>query len=139
MEEQRNVQVMEKNPGAKIDWQQDGEKIIFGDDDLSIRCDTRQRDWAVHVDVCMDNDNNLVIGVGTGRYYVAQIDIPPIEYEETEAEGDAEAETEAQAAAEAGGPGGQLRNVRREAKPLNMGDVVLTLWSVDDLQPAVKQ
>lgn len=139
MYEQRNVQVLEKNPGTKIDWQQDGCKIIFGDDDLSIRCDTRQRDWAVHMDVCMDNDNNLVIGVGTGRYYVAQIEIPPIEYEEIEAEESAEVQAETEATEGADAPGGQLRNVKREAKPLDMGDVVLTLWSVDDLQPAVKQ
>lgn len=139
MDEQKNVQVLEKNPGTKIDWQQDGCKIIFGDDDLSIRCDTRQRDWAVHMDVCMDNDNNLVIGVGAGRYYVAQIEIPPIEYEEIEAEEGAEVQAETEATEGADASGGQLRNVKREAKPLDMGDVVLTLWSVDDLQPAVKQ
>lgn len=139
MAEQRNVQVLEKNPGTKIDWHQDGGKIVFGDDDLSIRCDTRQRDWAVHMDVCMDNDNNLVIGVGAGRYYVAQIDIPPIEYEEIEVEGETEDQSGAEAMETPGASDGQFRNVKREAKPLDMGDVVLTLWSMDDLQPAAKQ
>lgn len=138
MEKQKNVQVAEKNSGTKINWEQNGCKIIFGDDELSIRCDTRQRDWPVHMDVCMDNDNNLVIGVGAGRYYVAQIDIPPIEYVESEAEG-ADVQTMAETMEEAGVPGGQFHNIQREAKPLDMGDVVLTLWSMDDLKPAVKQ
>lgn len=139
MARQKNVQVVEKNSGTKIEFQQDGCKIIFGDEELSIRCDTRQRDWAVHMDVCMDSDNNLVIGVGAGRYYVAQIAIPPIEYVETEAEGDADAQAMAEIMEEAGIPGGQFCNIHREAKPLDMGDVVLTLWSMDDLKPAVKQ
>ena len=69
----KNVQVVEKNTGTKIDWKQSGNKLIFGDDDLSIRCDTRQRDWPVQVDICADEDRNLVIGVGKGRYYVAQV------------------------------------------------------------------
>ena len=59
----KNVQVVEKNTGTKIDWKQSGNKLIFGDDDLSIRCDTRQRDWPVQVDICADEDRNLVIGV----------------------------------------------------------------------------
>ena len=52
----KNVQVVEKNTGTKIDWKQSGNKLIFGDDDLSIRCDTRQRDWPVQVDICADED-----------------------------------------------------------------------------------
>ena len=82
----KNVQVLEKNPGVKIAWSQSGNKLIFGDDDLSIRCDTRQRDWPVQVDICADEDGNLVIGVGKGRYYVAQVQIPPTAYKETEIE-----------------------------------------------------
>ena len=109
----KSVQVIEKNPGTKIEWRQSNFKLIFGDDDLAIRCDTRQRDWPVHVDVCADDDGNLVIGVGTGRYYVAQIDIPATEYSETEAEG---GESE------------------RTALPLDMSEVILTLWSIDDLK-----
>ena len=107
-----SVQIVEKNPGTKIEWRQSNFKLIFGDDDLAIRCDTRQRDWLVHVDVCADDDGNLVIGVVTGRYYVAQIDIPAIEYTETENES------------------GEMV---RTALPLDMSKVILTLWSIDDL------
>lgn len=114
----KNVQVVEKNTGTKIEWRQSNLKLIFGDDDLAIRCDTRQRDWPVHVDVCADDDGNLVIGVGTGRYYVAQIDIPAIEYSDTETDN---GETE------------------RTALPLDMSKVVLTLWSIDDLKNNTKE
>lgn len=122
MATEKKVQVVEKNPGTKIAWRQSGTKIIFGDDDLAIRCDTRQRDWPVQVDVCADDDSNLVIGVGEGRYYVAQISIPPIQYVEVPA-GVLEI-------SQPGEPGG----VTREAQPLSMSDVILTLWSLDDLK-----
>lgn len=79
-----SVQVIEKNEGPKLAWSQKDSKLIFGDDDLAIRCDTRQRDYPVHVDICADDDGNLITGVG--RYYIAQIDIPAAKYEEREAE-----------------------------------------------------
>lgn len=129
----KNVQVVEKNTGTKINWKQSGNKLIFGDDDLSIRCDTRQRDWPVQVDICADEDGNLVIGVGKGRYYVAQIEIPPIAYVETEIEA-AEGEDSAD-----GTMDGENRNsVKREALPLDMSEVTLMLWSMDNL-PLAKQ
>lgn len=78
------IQVEDKNEGEKIAWAQSKTKIIFGDDDLAIRCDTRQRDIPVTVDVCMDDQNNLTIGTGTGRYYVAQVEIPAQVFVEVE-------------------------------------------------------
>ena len=130
MTKANKVQVTEKNEGAKIAWQQSGNKLIFGDDDLSIRCDTRQRDYPVHVDVCADDDGNLVIGVGVGRYYVAQVDIPPITYTETEVE----TAVPAGAGPEDEAARGMRTNIVREPQPINMADVVLTLWSLDDLR-----
>lgn len=126
------VQVIEKNEGAKIAWAQNGNKLVFGDDELAIRCDTRQRDYPTHVDVCADDDGNLVIGVGVGRYYVAQIDIPAIKYKETEipAEGTGE-EIDAGESGMNSGP-----QILREAQPIDMSEVVLTLWSVDDFRRA---
>ena len=108
------------------------DKLIFGDDDLAIRCGTRQRDWPVQVDICTDKDGNLVIGVGKGRYYVAQVEIPPTAYKETEIEATEEEDT-------AGGTmGGEGRTrIKREAQPLDMNEVILTLWSVDGM-PLVK-
>ena len=129
MTKANKVQVTEKNEGAKIAWQQSGNKLIFGDEDLSIRCDTRQRDYPVHVDICADDDSNLVIGVGAGRYYVAQVDIPAITYIETVVEPEETGDTPAEDGDNMG-----RSNIEREAQPLNMADVVLTLWSVDDLR-----
>ena len=124
------IQVEDKNEGEKIAWAQSKTKIIFGDDDLAIRCDTRQRDIPVTVDVCMDDQNNLTIGTGTGRYYVAQVEIPAQVFVEVEGSGVGNQE-----AAE-----GQSREstmkTHTEAVPLDMADVKLILWSLDDLQPA---
>lgn len=112
---ENNIQIVEKNEGTKIAVEQRGKKIAFGDDDLVIRCDNRQRDIPVTVDVCADDNDNLVIGVGVGRYYVAQVEIPAIQYTEVEEEGE----------------------THMEPVPLDMGDVVVVLWSIDDLTPTV--
>ena len=115
MANEHDIQTVEKNEGTKIAVEQRGKKIAFGDDDLVIRCDNRQRDIPVVVDVCADDNNNLVIGVGIGRYYVAQVEIPAIQYTEVEEEGE----------------------IHTEPVPLDMGDVVVVLWSIDDLTPTV--
>lgn len=130
------IQVEDKNEGEKIAWAQSKTKIIFGDDDLAIRCDTRQRDIPVTVDVCMDDQNNLTIGTGTGRYYVAQVEIPAQKF--VEVEDPAEDAQEAAETAE-GAEDKDTANTRKthtEAVPLDMADVKLVLWSLDDLQPA---
>lgn len=130
------IQVEDKNEGTKIAWEQSKTKIIFGDDDLAIRCDTRQRDIPVTVDVCMDDQNNLTIGTGTGRYYVAQVEIPAQKFVEIEdpAEDVQEATEQAEDAESQGTANTQKTHV--EAVPLDMADVKLILWSLDDLQPA---
>lgn len=117
MAKAHEIQIAEKNEGTKIAVRQSGNKVIFGDDDLSIRCDTRQRDIVNVVDVCADDNGDLVIGVGVGRYYVAQVEIPPVQYREVEDE------TE-----ESG--------TRMEPIPLDMADVVVVLWSMDRRTPA---
>lgn len=110
-----NVQIVEKNKGTKIPMKQKAYKLTFGDDDLSIRCDTRQKEYPVHIDIFADEDGNLTMG--KGRDYVAQIDIPAYSYpDDTEGSG------------EPGEGGGSL-----EPLPLDMALVVVTLWSVDGI------
>ena len=67
------------NEGQKIDYEIQNtatkKKITF-DDDLTINLMKREQDYPVHIDVCFDEDEELVIGTAAGRAYVAQIDIP---------------------------------------------------------------
>ena len=100
--------VIEKNEGTKIDYEVNGTRITF-DDELTLKLAKLQKDEPVHKDICYDSDGDLVIGTAGGKYYVAEIDIPAIEYEEPEGEEEAPV-----------------------AKPLDMDAVVLTLWSIDD-------
>lgn len=116
-----NVQVIEKNEGQKVEFVQSGTRMFFGDDEIMVNCSKYQKDWPVHLDICANKDRNLVIGVGEGLYYVAQLDIPPIEYEEqVEIVSDIEG----------------MPEPPRIAKPIDMGKVILTLWNLDDLTPA---
>lgn len=121
------VKVVEKNPGTKIAYEQDNTKLIFGDDGLMVNAAKYQRDWPVQIDICADGNQNLVVGVGTGRYYVAQLDIPATEYTETEAE---KAVTETVDGEEITKT---ITVTEKTAKPLDMSKAVLTLWSLDDL------
>jgi len=77
--------IVEMNEGQKIEYEIQNtatkKKITF-DDDLTINLAKREEDWPVHIDVCYDEDENLVIGTAAGRAYVAQIDIPARRYTE---------------------------------------------------------
>ena len=119
MAKQHNVKIVEKNEGTKIPFEQDDSRLFFGDEDIMINAAKYQRDWPVHVDICADDNNNLVIGAGAGRYYVAQVDIPATVYTEVEP-GDHD-------------EGGMDPGPQPEPIPLDMADVVVTLWSIDDL------
>lgn len=133
MSKSNAVKVVEKNPGTKIDYEQSGTKLFFGDDELMLNVAKYQRDWPVQIDVCADEYSNLVIGVGVGRYYVAQVDVPAIAYKEieTETEGAAAEIAETDNAEESASE--TKKTTKKEPQPLNMADVVLTLWSMDDL------
>lgn len=113
MAEQNSVQVIEKNEGTKIPYNQDGYSLELDDGALTLKLTKYQKDWPVLVDVCRDKNSNLTISTDNGLRYVAQIVIPAIQYNET-VEGE-----------------GEERTTTKEAIPLDTGDVVLTLWSVD--------
>jgi hypothetical protein len=112
------VKVKEINEGEKIEFDQSGTKLTL-DDQLMINVAKYQKGFPVHVDICMDADRNLCTGIADGLFYVAQIDIPETKYETTEATEDKEATT--------------------TIIPLDMADVTLTLWSIDQLTPAVEE
>ncbi len=106
--------VIDKNVGEKIPYEVTGKKICF-DDDLTINLAKRQEDWPIHIDICFDNERQLVIGAAAGRSYVAEIDIPEREYEEIEVDGDDEENT-----------------TELKPLPLDMDKVTLTLWSIEE-------
>ena len=129
------VKVIEKNEGQKIAWKQSTTKLTFGDDELMVNVAKYQKDWPVQIDICGDKDGNLVLGVGEGRYYVAQVDIPATKYTEPQPIEPDEAEAEALAEGENGEGGGmQQRFTPAEVIPLEMSDVTLTLWATDGLR-----
>ena len=73
------IKVVEKTPGRPhIDFAvSGGKKVTFGDDELTINLAARERDEAVTLDICIDAESGIVIGVGgTAQRYAAQIDIP---------------------------------------------------------------
>lgn len=104
--------VKEMNPGTKIPYEVDEKRITF-DDDLTINLSKREEDWPVHIDVCYDLDQNLVIGATNGNAYVAQIDIPARQYTEEQAEEHSETIT------------------KKVPVPFSMDGVTLSLFSVE--------
>ena len=115
----KKMKVIEINEGPKIDYTESGTKVTF-DDELMVNAAKYQRDWPVHIDVCSNRDKQLVIGTGDGLYYVAQLDIPEIQYTEP-----VEAEEEMTAPP--------------EPLPLDMANVTLTLWSLDNPTPSLEK
>ena len=107
--------IVEMNEGQKIDYEIQNtatkKKITF-DDDLTINLAKREEDWPVHIDVCYDEDENLVIGTAAGRAYVAQIDIPAREYTEEPDPEDPE-------------------QTIRTPVPLDLDKCTLSLWSIE--------
>ncbi len=110
-----SIQVIEKNEGPKIQHEENGTMIFFGDYELMVNAAKYQRDWPVHIDICSNRDKQLTIGTGDGLYYVAQLNIPAVEYTEPATEEEVP-----------------------EPIPLSMDDVVLTLWSLDNPVPVIE-
>lgn len=81
------VQIVEKEEGKHIDYEVSTKKITFGDDELTVNIESRERDYEVLLDICKDSQDGLVIGVGdNAKKYVAQVVIPAREYELVEGE-----------------------------------------------------
>ena len=103
--------IVNMNEGQKIDYEIQKKKITF-DDDLTINLAKREEDWPVHIDVCYDEDRELVIGTAAGRAYVAQIDIPARQYTEEPDPEDPD-------------------QTILIPVPLNLDNVTLSLWSIE--------
>ena len=77
------INVVEKTPGKHIEYAlSGGKKITFGDDELTINLASRERDYEVSLDICIDEENGVVIGTGgKAQKYAAQIIIPARRYD----------------------------------------------------------
>lgn len=118
------MNVIEKNEGNKIPYEIT-DKVITFNDDLTISLAKREQDWPVHIDICLDADEQLVIGAAAGRAYVAEIDIPTREYIETVDETATVEEEEIEGAM------GNRSNVTREPVPFDIDRCTLSLWAID--------
>ena len=136
------MKIIEKNAGTKIGYDLNGTVLSFADGELSLDLARYQRDSTVTKDIMVDSEGNLIMG--RGRYYVAQVEIPPIEYEEEvipapEREDDSAAsERNGDAAGPAvdagsGEDGGSGETIRRIPLPLNTDDVTLYLFAIDGI------
>lgn len=77
------INVVEKTPGKHIEYAlSGGKKITFGDDELTINLASRERDFEVSLDICIDEEDGVVIGTGgRAQKYAAQIAIPARRYD----------------------------------------------------------
>ena len=75
------MNIIEVNEGVKIEYEVSGDKITFRDE-LMLNLKNYERDFEVEVDICQDDEKILLAGLS--KYYVAQIIIPPREYEDEE-------------------------------------------------------
>lgn len=77
------INVVEKTPGNHIEYAlSGGKKITFGDDELTINLATRERDYEVSLDICIDEEDGVVIGTGgKAQKYAAQVIVPARRYD----------------------------------------------------------
>lgn len=74
--------VTEKNEGTKVNYEVDGNKITFGDDEITLNLIKYERDEAQTIDICTDDDKILI--AGPSKYFVANIIIPARQYGDPE-------------------------------------------------------
>jgi hypothetical protein len=106
------MKIEQKNEGKKIKYAVNNSTIIF-DETISVNVAKYQKDTENTIDVCIDSDMQLTTGLG--KWYAANIVIPPRKYnmvdtEQKDEDGNSKYE--------------------RVAEPLNMDDVTLILWAL---------
>lgn len=105
------AKIMEKTGGEKVDVVFEGNKVILGDDEMTLNLSKYERDDPVHIDIGLNARGFLTLGV-SDRYAV-QIDIPAREY----------ALVDSGQTDENGSP-----RMNKVAQPFDMSRVTVTLW-----------
>ena len=78
----KKIIVEEKTPGKKIAYEVQKNKVVFGDDELPVNLASRERDYEVTLDICIDMEDGIVIGTGgKAQKYAAEIVIPARRYD----------------------------------------------------------
>ncbi len=135
------MNVIELNEGRKVEYELRGTKLDFADGTLTMNLAKYQRDYPVTKTITGDAEGNLLIDGSESRFYVAEVEIPAIEYEDLEVEGEAENATATAAVEDAekteeettqAEDTAHKTHIERKAKPLNTDDVTLRLWSIED-------
>ena len=98
-----------------IGYQITGNSIDFNNE-ISLNLETREREYNINVDICIDKSRSLVCGTAVGLKYVAQIFIPARKFNEIIGEPDSE-----------GNPTLTIEPVR-----FNIDNCTLTLWEMED-------
>lgn len=106
--------ITEQNEGQKIGYVINGTVISFNEM-ISINLAGYQKDTEKIIDISLDGDMNLTTGLG--RWYVANIIIPPRKYEMVDSGQVGEDE---------------LPIFERVAKPLSLDEVQLILWTLPE-------
>lgn len=119
------MKIIEMNEGRKIDYKLEGTKLELADGALTVDLERYQSDDSVTRDIMVDNEGYLVMG--RGSYYVAQVEIPAREYEETEVP-----QTLEEGEEETGGMG-DMPGIVRTPMPLDTEKVTLCLFSIDGI------
>lgn len=108
------IEVIEKNAGKKISYEMDGNTLWIGDA-IAMKLQRLQTDDVVKKDICADKDGNLVFGLGEN--YVAQVEIPPREYDYIAGEPDGDGKPTAE----------------KVQKSFDVSRCTLTLWSIEEV------
>jgi len=112
-----DINVVEKTPGTHIAYEVTAKKITFGDDELTVNLATRERDYEVTLDICIDDEDGIVIGTGgRAQKYAAEVVIPARLYDVAD---DGETET------------GETKEIPVPV-PFDMSRCTLILWGLED-------
>lgn len=68
------MKIVEVNEGKKIAYEINGNKITFGDDELTLNISKYERNEEVIINICNDDDGILTSSLS--KYFVANIIIP---------------------------------------------------------------
>lgn len=105
------MQIVDKNQGTKIDYIINGQQLSFKNE-MTLNLAEYEKDFPVHLDICLDENGSLTLGLG--KKYVAQIDIPPRQYIYPKPNDNEEEEPS------------------KVALPFDNKQAILTLWRMED-------